>query len=371
MAKIGFLSHSDMSIYLFRRPVMRALSELGHEVFAICPAGKYSNLIKNEFKCVNYELDRASLNPFKIISNTKKLAQILKPLKLDLLQTSAHKSNIFGTLAAKKAGIKNVINLVEGLGSFYVDSDFKSLAIRQILQSLYQICFKFSRCCIFVNQADCDFMVKNALIKKEKAFVIKSVGVNTSKFDEDAINGANLGDKKIVLMVARAILHKGVREFYEAARILSHRNDTKFVFVGGLDSGNKSAISREFLDSEFVEYLGERDDVAEILKSSHILALPSYKEGFPVSVLEAMSVGRAVVASDVTGCNEAVIDNFNGLLCEVKNPKDLAKKIEILLDDDNLRQRLGKNGKELARTEFDEVKIAQKYLEIYRKFCDV
>lgn len=371
MARIGFLSHADMSIYFFRSPIMRVLRDLGHEVFAICPDGAFVSRLKSEFNVVTYELDRASLNPLVVLKNTAKLAEILKGLNLDLLQTSAHKSNIFGTFAAKKAGIRHVINLVEGLGSFYIDDDLKSRAVRWVLEILYKKALNLSEGCIFVNDADPAYFLSQKLIKSEKIFKVKSVGVNTQNFNPDTTKKADLGDKKVILMIGRAMWHKGVREFYVAANILKERTDCEFVYVGEGFDGNKSTADLAFLKGGNVRYLGARDDIAELLKASFMLVLPSYKEGFPRTILEAMSMKRAVIASNVTGCNEAVTHGFNGLLCEVKNPLDLAKKIEILLNDENLTQKLGQNGREWALREFDEREIAKKYVEIYRNFIDV
>lgn len=375
MAKFGFLSHADMSIYFFRAPIMRELKRLGHEVFAIAPKGDYTDRLKSEFDCVTYELDRASLNPLTVLENSKKLADILRGLNLDLLQTSAHKSNVFGTFAAKKAGIKRVINLVEGLGSFYIDNDLKTRLVRAAIETLYKKALKMSDGCVFVNEADPAYFLARGLIAEEKIFKIKSVGVDTLKFDENSVPAANLGEdlrgKKIVLMIARAMWHKGVREFYEAAELLRGREDCAFVFAGEGFEGNKSTADAKFLTGGAVRYLGARDDVPELLKASYLLALPSYKEGFPRTVLEAMSMGRPVVASDVAGCNEAVTNGFNGLLCEVKSSADLAAKIEILLNDENLAAQMGRNGRELAVREFDERAVARKYIEIYRKFIDV
>ena len=136
-------------------------------------------------------------------------------------------------------------------------------------------------------------------------------------------------------------------------------------------SGNKSTADESFLKGGKVRYLGARNDISQLLKASYLLALPSYKEGFPRTVLEAMSMAKAVVASDVTGCNEAVKDSYNGLLCKVKDANDLANKIKILLDDEALCAKLGQNGRSWAVSEFDEKQIAKKYIEIYRKFIDV
>lgn len=371
MARIGFLSHADMSLHFFRRPIMQELKSLGHDVFAIAPRGAYTKDLERDFNCITYELDRASINPLKVILNTINLIKELKGLELDLLQTAAHKSNIFGTIAARQAGIKYVINLVEGLGSFYIDNDVKTRLTRIILERLYKFSFTKADACVFVNNSDPDYMILRGIIEPQRVVRIKSVGVDVVKFDERVTKPAQISDKKVVLMIARAMWHKGVREFYEASEILKDRTDCEFVYVGEGFEGNKSTADSAFLKSTNVHYLGARDDIAELLKASYMLVLPSYKEGFPRTILEAMSMSRAVVASDVAGCNEIIINGVNGILCRVKDSISLARKIEMLLDDESLCARLGANGREMAVAEFDEKIIAQKYIELYRKFIDV
>ena len=109
----------------------------------------------------------------------------------------------------------------------------------------------------------------------------------------------------------------------------------------------------------------------ELLKTSYLLALPSYKEGFPRTVLEAMSMARACVVSDCSGCVEAVQEGINGLICRTRDAGDLARKIEILLDDTALCERLGRKGREMVLANYDEKIVTEKYLEVYRKFIDV
>ncbi|MDA3042884.1 MULTISPECIES: glycosyltransferase family 4 protein [unclassified Campylobacter] len=375
MAKFGFLSHSDMSIYFFRAPIMRELQRLGHEVFAIAPRGNYTADLEKEFISVNYDLDKASLNPLKVSQNTANLARILKELNLDFLQTSAHKSNVFGTFAAKKAGISRVLNLVEGLGSFYIDTDLKSRMVKFSIEMLYKRAFALSDGCIFVNDADPDYMLSHGLISENKIFRIKSVGVNSEIFDENAHERASLPEitkgKKIVLMSGRALWHKGIAEFYKAAEILKERKDACFVFAGDVFAGNKSSADEAFLRSGNVVWLGWRDDVAALYKACDIFVLPSYKEGFPRTVLEAMSMSRPCVVSDVSGCIEAVSDGVNGLICKARNASDLARKIEMLLDNESLARKMGQAGRKMVVENYDEKIIAKKYIEIYRKFIDV
>ena len=371
MAKFGFLSHSDMSIYFFRAPIMRKLKELGHEVFAIAPKGKYTPNLEEEFISVNYDLDKASLNPFKVSKDTENLAKVLKELNLDFLQTSAHKSNVFGTIAAKNAGIKVVLNLVEGLGSFYIDNDLKSRAVRFMIERLYKKSFALSNGCIFVNHSDSRYMVDQNIITIDKVFSIKSVGVNSKIFDEEKYQDAKISSKKVILMIGRALWHKGIREFYEAADILSPRNDVQFVFAGDTFEGNKSSASKEFLKNPNVLWLGWCEDVFSLYKSAYAVVLPSYKEGFPRTILEAMSMSRPCVASNADGCIEVVEDGHTGLICQMKSSVDLARKIEVLLDDENLARKMGYYGRKAVLEKYDEPIIVEKYLELYRQFINV
>lgn len=371
MARIGFLSHESMSLYFFRAPIMRALKERGHEIYAIAPAGDYTQKLASEFHAATYELDKASINPFRVLKNSEDLAAVLRDLNLDMLQTSAHKSNVFGTFAAKKAGIKTVLNLVEGLGSFYVDSDVKSLLIRAVIERLYKRSLTLSDGCIFVNDADPDYFLAKGLSREDKIYRIKSVGVDASYFDPNACEGADLGERKVVLMMGRALWHKGIKEFYEAAELLKDRTDASFVFVGSGYAGNKSSADEAFLKSPFVRWIPWSEQVRGLYKSAYMFVLPSYKEGFPHTVLEAMSMARACVVSDCSGCVEAVQDGVNGLICRTRDANDLARKIEILLDDEPLCERLGRNGRETVLANYDEKIVTEKYLEVYRKFIDV
>ena len=284
--KIGFLSHSDMSIYYFRRGVMRALKERGHEVVAIMPKGAYYERVASEFEVAIYNIEGASTHPLKVGANAISLANALAPLRLDALQSAAHKSNIFGTLAAAKLGIKHKFCLVEGLGSAYTSNSLKSRILRFVLQNLYKIALKKADACVFVSDGDADFFAQNGLLDEKKIVRIKSVGVDCADFSDEnstfAPELSHLKDKKIILMAARALVDKGVGEFYEAARILSSRKDCAFVFVGsGVDG--KKGFDDEFLDNcANVTRLKWSDNVKGLLKSCYIYALPSYREGFPL-----------------------------------------------------------------------------------------
>lgn len=374
--RVGFLSHAGSSIYHFRAPIIRALRARGDAVVVLVPRDDYSARLE-ELDCelVFYELKRDSLNPFIILSNALDLAKILKALHLDLLQTSAHKSNTLGIFAAFLAKIPRKFALVEGLGSFYIDDSFKSLLVRYAINFLYKITFKIADKIIFVSASNAEFM-KNLGLAEGKSVLIKSVGIDLKKFypsraEESVLahflKEHNLPQKPIVLMVSRALWHKGVREFYAAATLLKER--ANFILVGGRDE-NPSCADLGFLTSGCVCYLGVRGDIPALLRLCDIFVLPSYKEGFPVSVLEAKACGRACVVSDCEGCVEAVSNGFDGLWVRTGDAEDLAAKIALLLDDERLRANLAQNAFKDALN-YDENKIAGRYLALYDEVCGV
>ncbi|WP_456432134.1 glycosyltransferase family 4 protein [Nitratifractor sp.] len=371
--RFGFLSHLDDNLYLFRLPIMRALVERGHTVYAIAPKGKRWEAFESEgIVPVHYPIDRRSVNPFKEKQAVDAIYRAIAPLRLDLLHTFTAKPNIYGTIAGRKAGIERIYNLVEGLGSFYVQDDLKSRAMRLLIERLYRRTFRRSDGVVFVNRDDPAYMIDKGIVPPEKVTVIRSVGVDTEAFSPERVDRKMLaelkaryvpGDKPVVLMVARAIWHKGVREFYEAAGRLGDR--ARFILVGGIDPGNPSCADAAFLRSGAVEWVGEQQAMREWTALADVYVLPSYREGVPRTLLEAAAMGKPIVATDVVGCREVVEDGRNGLLVPPRDAAALADAIGRLLDDSALRQRMGEASRELAVKEFAIPQIVEQYLRLY------
>lgn len=363
---IGFLSHLDLNLYAFRLPVMLELKRLGHTPIAIAPDGKYLQMIRDAgVKCVTYEISRKSLNPLKELKAIQNIYHAIKPLKLDILHTFTAKPNIYGTLAGKAAKVPKIINLVEGLGSFYLEDDLKSKVVRTVIEQLYKQIFKLSNVVMFVNSDDPEYMVSKNIIPLEKVYKIDGVGIDTDEW----ISKNSQNDDGIVkiIMVGRAIRHKGVVEFYEAARALKAKYpNTIFVYVGGVDEGNHSALDEAYMRSNpAVEYLGERSGVRELIDEADIFVLPSYREGLPRTVLEAMSLGKPVIATNVSGCRDCVQNGETGYLVEPKNIYQLGEAIEKLVIDKEKRVKFGQNGREIAIARFGIDKIIKAHLKIY------
>lgn len=376
--KIGFLSHLDLNLYLFRLPIMQKLVEGGHEVYAVCPKGeKFDSFSEYGIKAVSYEMQRNSLNPFKEIKAVYNIYRTVKPLKLDMLHTFTAKPNIYGTIAGKMAKIPTIINLVEGLGSFYVEDSFKNKVVRTLIEKLYKLVFSISDQVVFVNSDDPKYLQDKSVISVNKITIIKSVGIDTNEFDPDRINEdeieilkSDLGveDKIIVLMVARAIWHKGIREFYDAAALLSKNKGVQFILVGDIDEGNPSSADKIYLERGDVMWLGHRDDILLLTAMSDIYVLPSYREGIPRTLLEASSMAKPIITTDTVGCREVVTTGENGYLVPIEDSFTLAEKIASLVEHPDKRKIMGENGRIRAIEEFDIQNVVKQYMQLYHSF---
>ena len=374
--KIAFLSSLDLNLYLFRLDIMKALQERGDKVYAIIPKGQYFDLIAQEgIETIPYNLSRKSLNPLQAISSIIELKNILQKLGIDTLHTFTVKPNIFGTFAGKMAGVPKIYNLVEGLGSFYVDNSLKSRLVRIIIEKLYKISFFFSDLVVFVNSDDPKYLIEKKIIPQEKVKIIKSVGINTDEYQIEKIPDEVKkrlrdelqisDDDKVVIMIARAIFHKGTEDFYKMAEILNNKN-YKFLFVGGLDEGNPFGMSEEFMKNGKVQWLNWRDDIKELLSISDIVVLPSYREGVPRTLLEACSMAKTIVATDVVGCREYADDGKNGYLVPIESPEKLSQKVDEIFQNSKLYSQMSNFSREKALKEFDIEYIVKQYLELYR-----
>ena len=172
-------------------------------------------------------------------------------------------------------------------------------------------------------------------------------------------------------MVSRIVANKGINEFLNSAKILKKKYpDWKFIIVGGLDYKSPDSINKNFLNKfrkkNIVRIFDYKSDILNYYKNAEIFCLPSYREGMPKTVLEASSCGLPVVTTDTIGCRDSIVNNFTGLLCKPFDPNDLAKKIEILIKDKNLRKKLGKNGKKYAKSNFAINSVTNKIFNLYK-----
>ncbi|HEC92726.1 MAG TPA: glycosyltransferase family 1 protein [Candidatus Atribacteria bacterium] len=376
--KVAFLSQSDLNLYLFRLSWMKALIREGLQVYAICPKGDYTNRLKKEgVGVIHYNIKKNSFNPLNEVKTIYELYKIFKKENFDILQSFILKPNIYGAIAGRLADIPIIINTVTGLGYVYTVNSSKARLLKLLSKVLYKLSFKIARKVIFQNSDD--FNDLNGLLDKNKALIMKGTGVDITYFSHKNVDLGRIkaikdelkieNDKLVITMIARLYWSKGIKEFVEAANMLhkKHRN-LVFLIIGWIDKGNPDAITEGFIKkatNEFVKFIGKREDIREILYVTDIYVLPSYREGMPRTVLEAMAMEKPIVTTDAPGCREAVENGVNGFLIPIKNSKALAEAIEKLILNKDLRKKMGRASREKVVKEFSDEVIVHKVLQLY------
>jgi glycosyltransferase involved in cell wall biosynthesis len=308
---------------------------------------------------------RRRLNPFAELAFTLRLARLYRRLKPELVHHIALKPIVLGGIAARLAGVKAIVNAPVGLG--FVFSSDKFLA--RVLKPLVALGLRFTltprgSIAVFENPDDLAALVQGGLARAEAVTLIRGAGVDLEKF---APTPEPPGPLRIVL-IARMIREKGVPEFVEAARIL--RGRAEFVLAGAPDEGNHNALTaaelRGWQAEGLVRWLGPVQDIAGLLAGAHIACQPSsYREGLPKSALEAMAAGKPLVATDIPGCREAVVDGQTGLLVPPRDAQALATALARLIDDPTLRARMGAAGRARVAENFSDSIICNKTLAVY------
>jgi glycosyltransferase involved in cell wall biosynthesis len=279
------------------------------------------------------------------------------------------KTILWGTIAAKFSCVRGIVNAVSGMEILFSDEN-SSLTAKLILKVFWFSHRRNNLMVIFQNNEDCAIFLKYRIIKEEQIVMIKGSGVELDKY---TYIPEPTSAKIRVIFTARMIVEKGVYTLIEAAQKLkeNYYHKVEFLLCGGLDN-NPFAIIKEYLhsvsDGTYIQWLGHRSDVLDLLKSSHIMVFPSYyREGVPKSLIEAAAVGRPIITTNSIGCKETVIDGYNGYLIPVKDSSALADKLKILIENENRRIEMGKNSRSLAEKEFSIDNVIAKHLFAYQK----
>lgn len=357
-----FLSH--------RLPVALAAQDAGWDVAIVtADTGKLKDIEAKGLKVINLPMSRSGMNIFQELGTLRFLKILYSREKPDVVHHVGMKTILWGTLAAKFANVKGVVNAISGLGGFFAE-DNKGLLSKVMPKVLKYSHNRKNLLCIFQNDDDWGLYVKNGIIKYEQGRFIKGSGVSLNEF----CYTPEPADGKIrVILTARMIVEKGIFLLTEAAERLRKKYEDKveFLLVGGLDD-HPGAITKEQLDAvcdgNYIQWLGYRTDVCDLLKSCHIVAFPSYyMEGLPKSLIEADAIGRPVITSNSVGCKETVIDGETGFLIKPKDVDALTEKLDLLLSNSDLRQQMGKKAREYAEKYFDIEVVKQRHLDIYNE----
>ena len=381
--KLFIIVNVDWFFLSHRLPVALAAQKAGWDVTIVtADTGKLKDIEAKGLKTINLPMSRSGKNILEELGTLNFLRKLYKREKPDVVHHVGMKTILWGTLAAKFAGVNGVVNAISGLGGFFAE-DNKGLMARMMPKVLKFSHDRKNLLCIFQNNEDKGLYVKNGIIKEEQARYIKGSGVDLKVFcytpegnlNDNLNDNLNLNEnhKLRVILTARMIVEKGVFILTEAAEKLRSKYEDKveFLLVGGIDD-HPGAITKEQLDEvcdgKYIQWLGYRTDVKQLLQSSHIVAFPSYyMEGLPKSLIEADAIGRPIITCNSVGCKETVIDGYNGYLIPTKDVDALVEKLDILLSDTKLRQEMGKNARKYAEENFSIETVINRHLSIYEE----
>ena len=367
---IFFISNTSFALFNFKYGLMKALKDAGHKVFVAAPFDDYSNKLENEFEFISLRsLSRHGRNPLNDLMLFAEFVKIYKKEKPDLVLSTTIKPNLYSSLACRMLKIP-AISTVTGLGYIFINKNF----LTTIVQNLYKMAFKKNYAVFFQNKYDFDLFVKKEIVEKNKAMIVGGSGVNVNYFSNSYCKNIEKDKRFVFLLIARMLRDKGIREFIEAAVILRKKyEDVEFWLLGSADDDNHSnniklKEIKQWEKEGAIRYFVAADDVRPYICKSDCVVLPSYREGTPRSLLEAMAMEKPIITTDAAGCIDTVNDGINGFLCKVKSPADLADKMENMINlPENSRIEMGKSGRKKILNEFDEKIVVEKYMEVIGK----
>jgi glycosyltransferase involved in cell wall biosynthesis len=303
-------------------------------------------------------LQRTGMNPLRDCAFLLAFTNLLRRTRPDVFFACNIKSVIYGLLAARLVRVPRRYALITGLGYAFMGAGARQWTANRVARRLYRYALPHADAVFFQNPDDLNLFAELGLLRdRNQAVQVNGSGVDLAHFAE----APPPNDRVVFLLVGRLLRDKGIVEYVEAARLLKRRYpETVFQIVGGLDT-NPSAIEpgqmERWRDEGIIDFQGAAADVRPFLVRASVFVLPSYREGTPVAVLEAMSVGRPIVTTDVPGCRETVIEGENGFLVPVKDPTSLAQAMERFIRQPELVADMGRRSRRIAVEKFDVNKV--------------
>lgn len=373
---------NDLPFFLnhFSTLLLKA-TEIDYDVTVI--AGGYTSdslkkMEKYKAKFIPLQISRTGTNIFSEIKVFLDIFKILKNTNPDTIHLFTIKPCIYGGLISRLLRIPNVVGTVTGLGYTFSGNGIFSKIRASLLLFLYRSAFGFNNKntkLVFENSDDCDYFTSHNIIKKEKTSKVWGAGVDLQLFVPRVEYATQVSVNSLVkvLLPSRMLRDKGVVEFIEAAKIIKASNlPIEMILVGGVDTANPASFTEaeliEYVQQGFVNWLGFQSDMPSHLKNADIVCLPSYREGMPKVLLEALACGKPVITTEAPGCREVITDQIEGLIIPLRDGKALADAIVKISMCTDTRLRMGKASRERAEQLFSDVDIASKYIDLYKTY---
>lgn len=360
------------SLTRFRGPFIAAMVKAGHSVVAVAPeidtaTAEAVQKLGAEVREIAFR--NASLNPFGLLESIRAMRGLIRQEKPDVLIAYTIKPVIAAALAGRAEGVPTIVSLITGAGyAFTGGSEPKRVVSRLAASLLYKIALKRSDVIIFQNRDDEALFRQLGLVPRGRETGI----VNGSGVDLDYFSPAPLPEHTSFLMISRLLRDKGIREFAEAAkRLKAAHPEVPIVLVGDFDPSPDS-LSQAELDELIrcgIDYKGHVDDVRPAIAGCSVYVLPSYREGTPRSVLEALAMGRAIITTDAPGCRETVEHGVNGLLVRPRDAESLYEAMLRMAESPDLAPKMGAASRKLAESKYDVREVNSKLMRYAGLSC--
>ena len=340
---------------------MNEFIEKGYNVITCAPDEDKDTIIKLNNLGISYRkyfLSRQGLNPFHDFKSFITIYKTIRKEKPDIVLSYTIKPVIYGSLAAFICGIKQYHSIITGIGYSMYDETLKQKIIGKIVRKLYRITLNYNKKVFFQNPDDLNYFLNRRIINDSSNTVL----LNGSGVDLDYYYQCKPVFSPVkFLLISRLLKEKGILEFISAAEELKKKyQSAQFQIIGWADA-SPSRIDPQLInkmkEKGIIDFLGYKKDVRSYIKKCSIFVLPSYREGTPRTVLEAMSMGRAIITCDSPGCRETVMDGINGFLIPVKDSRVLGKTMEKFIKDPSLIQDMGKESRKIAEIKYDVIKV--------------
>lgn len=359
--KLLLTANTSFKLANFRAGLLRALREDGHELVALVPEDSHTETL-HALGCRvrRLRMDNKGTSPLRDGALALRLWRVFAAERPDAICGFTIKNNIYGALAARRLGIPFLPN-VTGLGTAFIHDGL----VNRVVKRLYRRAFGPLPAVFFQNPDDRALFEAERMIRPDQVRMLPGSGIDLAAFAPAPLPGRGGGLR--FLLVARLLRDKGVNEFVEAARRLRAEGlNARFQLLGPLGAANQTAIDagtlRGWVAEGVVEYLGETRDVRPFVAAAHCVVLPSYREGTPRTLLEAAAMARPIVTTDAPGCRETVLAERSGLLCRVRDARDLAAAMaRIAAMDDAALTDMGRAGRAHVEARFDEALVIAAY----------
>ena len=371
--KLILFANTDWYLYNFRRSLALALQAQGYDVLLISPPGTYGGKLRGMgLRWEPVPMDRRSLNPLREARLLAWLVSLFRRERPALVHGFTIKCAVYGSLAARLAGVPARVNAVAGMGYVFTSDDVKARLLRPLVRGLMHAALDGHNARLILQNPDDVALFEHAgFVDASHIRLIPGSGVDCSRFS--AIERVRDPSQPLrVLLAARLLWDKGVAEFVEAARQLQAQGRAiEFLLAGDPDPGNPAAVPeatiRDWVDSGVLQWLGHVEDMPALFASVDVVVLPSYREGLPKGLIEAAACALPLVTTDVPGCREVVRNGVDGLLVPARDSAALVQAIAHLHDAPELAARLGQAARGKALAEFDERIVIARTCAVYRE----